>query len=81
MSCDVGHRQASDPVLLWLWYRPAAVALIGPLAWEPAYATGVALKSQKQKQTNKQKNPTNVTKSMKSLRNYHSQNSLKRYDY
>ena len=34
-----------DPVLLWLWYRP--VAAIGPLAWEPPYATGVALKRQK----------------------------------
>ena len=24
-----------DLVLLWLWYRPAAVAVIRPLAWEP----------------------------------------------
>ena len=24
-----------DLALLWLWWRPAAVALIGPLAWEP----------------------------------------------
>ena len=22
-----------DPALLWLWCRPAAVALTGPLAW------------------------------------------------
>ena len=29
--------------------RPAATALIGPLAWEPPYATGVALKRQKTK--------------------------------
>ena len=29
-----------DPVLLWLWCRPAAVALIRPLAWEPPYAMG-----------------------------------------
>ena len=34
----------SDPELLWLWYRPTAVAPIQPLAWEPPYATGVALK-------------------------------------
>ena len=27
-----------------LWYRPAAVAQIGPLAWEPPYAKGAALK-------------------------------------
>ena len=34
-----------DPALLWLWWRPAAVALIKPLAWEPPYATGGALQS------------------------------------
>ena len=28
-----------DPALLWLWCRPAAVAPIRPLAWEPPYAT------------------------------------------
>jgi len=28
------------PVLLWLWRSPVAVPLIGPLAWEPPYATG-----------------------------------------
>ena len=33
-----------DPALLWLWCRLAAVAPIGPLAWEPPYATGAALK-------------------------------------
>ena len=35
-----------DPVLLWLWYRLAAVAPIQPLAWETPYATG-ALKKKK----------------------------------
>ena len=34
-----------DPVLLWLWCRLAAAALIGPLAWEPPYAAYVALKA------------------------------------
>ena len=38
----VGHRRGSDPVWLWLWRRPAAVAPIQPLAWEPLYAAGVA---------------------------------------
>ena len=38
-----------DPALLWLWCRPAAVAPIGPLAWELPYATGVTLKRQKKK--------------------------------
>ena len=31
MSCGVGHRCDSDPVLPWLWCRPAAAALIPPL--------------------------------------------------
>ena len=29
-----------DLVLLWLWRRLAATALIRPLAWEPPYAVG-----------------------------------------
>ena len=50
MSCGVDGRRVSDPVLLWLWRRPAATALIGPLAWEPPYAMGVALgKAKRQK--------------------------------
>ena len=32
-----------DPALLWLWCRPAAIAPIRPLAWEPPSATSVAL--------------------------------------
>ena len=35
-----------DPVLLWLWGRPAAPALIRPLAWEPPCAASAALKRQ-----------------------------------
>ena len=42
MSCGVGCRCGSDPALLCLWLRPAATALIRPLAWEPPYAAGVA---------------------------------------
>ena len=44
-SCGVGHRCGLDPELLGLWWRLAAAALMGPLAWEPPYATGTALKS------------------------------------
>ena len=51
MSCRVGHRRGSDPALLWLWRRLAATAPIRPLAWEPPYATGAALKRQKKKIT------------------------------
>ena len=47
MSCGAGRRCGSDLVLLWRWCRPAAVAPIGPLAWEPPYAVGTALKSKK----------------------------------
>ena len=41
VSCSVGRRCSSALVLLWLWCRPAAIAPIGPLAWEPTYAAGV----------------------------------------
>ena len=34
-----------DSVLLWLWCRPVAVALIQSLVWELPYAVPVALKS------------------------------------
>ena len=44
MSCGGGHRHGSDLALLWLWHRLAAVAPIGPLAWEPPYAARAALK-------------------------------------
>ena len=46
MSCDVGHRRGTDLVLLWLWCRSAATALIGPLAWERPCAAGAALTRQ-----------------------------------
>ena len=50
VSCGVGHRCGSDPALLWLWCRPAAVAPIQPIAWEPPYAIGAALKKQTKKE-------------------------------
>ena len=43
----MGCRNSLDPALLWLWCRPAAVAPVRPLAWEPPFAMGVALKRQK----------------------------------
>ena len=50
MSCGVGCRNSSDPMLLWLWHRPAAEAPIRPQALEPTYATEAALeKAKKQK--------------------------------
>ena len=44
MSCGVSGRRILDLALLWLWCRVAAVAPIQPLAWEPPYDMGVALK-------------------------------------
>ena len=38
VSCGVARRCSSDPTLLWLWRKPAAVALIRPPAWELPYA-------------------------------------------
>ena len=49
MSCGVGWGHGLDPVLLWLWYRPAAAAPIRLLALETPYATGAALKIKKKK--------------------------------
>ena len=52
-------QRIKDLALLWLWCRPAATTLIRPLAWEPPYAAGAALKGQKTKKKKKktQKNP------------------------
>ena len=55
MSCGVGRRCGSDLALLWLWLRLAAIALIRPLAWEPPFASGAALKRQKTKDKKKKK--------------------------
>jgi len=55
VNCGVGQRYGSDLALLWLWCRPAAVTLIRPLAWEPPYAVGAALKRQKTKKKKKKK--------------------------
>ena len=46
MSCGVGCRHGSDPVLLWWRCRPAGAAPIQPLAWESPYTMGMALKRQ-----------------------------------
>ena len=38
-----------DPALLWLWRRLAAIAPIQPLALEPLYVAGTALKKKANK--------------------------------
>ena len=55
MSCDIGCRCGSDLTLLWLWCRPVDTAPIQPLAWEPPYAEGLALKSKTKKTKTKEK--------------------------
>jgi len=60
VSCGVGRRRGLDLVWLWLWRRPVATAPIRPLAWEPPYATGVALKSKKSKSQKKKKGETEM---------------------
>ena len=82
VSCGVGHRRGSDSTLLWLWRRPAATALIGPLAWEPPYAEGVDQEmAKRQKNKNNNKKPTWMVvtfpnlfecfRKLKNLRNNH----------
>ena len=56
-----------DLALLWLWYRPAAVAPIRPLAWEPPYATSAALKKKKKKRCGTYAQ-WNITQSLKGMK-------------
>ena len=53
-------RHGSDLELLW--YRPAAIALIRPLAWDFPLAVGVALKSKKKKKKKKNHLPNRKKK-------------------
>ena len=55
MSCDVVRRCSLDLVLLWIWRRLAATALIRRLAWEPPHAEGVALKRTKDRKKKQKK--------------------------
>ena len=49
MSSGVGQRHSSDSALLQLWRKPATMAPIQLLAWEPPYAMGSARKDKRQK--------------------------------
>ena len=60
MSCDVGRRCGLDLALLWLRHGLANIAPIGPLALEPPYAMGEALKRQKDKTTTTTKKPNEI---------------------
>ena len=73
MSCGVGCRRGSDPVLLWLWRRPAATAPIKPLAWEPPYAAGVVLeKAKRQKKKRRRRRKDDYGNHVAALKNMYS---------
>ena len=59
-------RCSSDLVLLWLWCRPAAVVPIRPLAWEPPYASDVALKTHTQNNDNVEIDPGESDRDLRS---------------
>ena len=59
---QAARRCGSDPVLPWLWCRPAAAALIPPLDWELPYATGVALREKKKKTSHNKPGQTSSVK-------------------
>ena len=55
MSCGIGHRHGLDAVLLWLWYRLAAVAPILPPSLGTSICHGWGPKKQKKKERKQRK--------------------------
>ena len=49
MSYSRVHRCSLDPVLLWLWYRPAAAVPVQPLTWELPHVASAAIKGREKK--------------------------------
>ena len=64
MSCGVGCRGGSDLALLWLWHRLAVVAPIQPLAWEPPYDMGAALKRKKNEEEEEERKTEEIKKEL-----------------
>ena len=52
MNCGIGCRLGSDAALLWLWCRPAAVALIRP----PSLGTSICRECRPKKEKKKKEN-------------------------
>ena len=63
MSCGIGRRCGLDLALLWLCCRPAAVALIRPLAWEPPYVCGAKKKKKRSSSDHEKKKLKDVASS------------------
>ena len=61
MSCSVGRRHGSDPMLLWLRHRLTATAPIRPLVWEPPYAKGRGPRKGKKTKKEKKKKKEKLT--------------------
>ena len=55
MSCGVSHRYGSDPTLLWLWHRPASLALIRPPSLGTSICHGCSHKKRKKKKERENK--------------------------
>ena len=66
------HQWVKDLALLWLGSRPAAVAPIRPLAWEPLYAAGAALKRKKKKENHQRERFRVLRRSSNHLQGHHS---------
>ena len=52
-TCGVGHMCCLDLVLLWLWYRLAAAALIWPPSLRPSICHRCGCKKEKKKKKKK----------------------------
>ena len=50
MSCSVDCQCGLNPMLLWLWYRPAAIALIQSLGLGSSIGQGCDPKKQEKKE-------------------------------
>ena len=68
MSCGAGRRHGLNPMLLWLWHRPVAIAPIRHLAWEPPYAARAAQRNSKK--TKNKKTKKNKEREMLNMANY-----------
>ena len=55
-------------MLLWLWHRLVAIALTGPLAWEPPYAAEAALKKKQKTKKTPNNNEKNTPKTQEKFK-------------